>query len=141
MRAGLVSLRGLSDRERILAGSVRTASGCREWQRGKNRDGYGILTLHIDGKMIQVLAHRLSYETVRGPIPAGLVLDHVVCDNPACVDEWHTEPRTPSDHQIRHRALQTHCKRGHPLSGDNLYSHKDGKRHCRACRSLSKRNR
>jgi uncharacterized protein YjcR len=28
---------------------------------------------------------------------------------------------------------QTHCKRGHPLSGDNVYEYR-GMRHCRACK-------
>lgn len=33
---------------------------------------------------------------------------------------------------------RTHCKRGHPLSGDNLYvAPKSGNRGCRACRSLT----
>ena len=36
------------------------------------------------------------------------------------------------------KKAQTHCKRGHLLSGDNLYSHK-GRRHCRACRRAQDR--
>lgn len=28
----------------------------------------------------------------------------------------------------------THCKRGHPLVGDNVYSRPDGKRGCKTCR-------
>lgn len=31
--------------------------------------------------------------------------------------------------------IKTHCKRGHPLSGDNLYVSK-GQRWCRACRNM-----
>lgn len=31
------------------------------------------------------------------------------------------------------KRAQTHCKRGHELSGDNLYLYQ-GRRHCRACR-------
>lgn len=32
---------------------------------------------------------------------------------------------------------RTHCPRGHPLSGDNLYVRSsDGSRHCRACRKV-----
>lgn len=30
---------------------------------------------------------------------------------------------------------KTHCKRGHPLSGDNLYVSPSGSRHCRTCRN------
>ena len=32
---------------------------------------------------------------------------------------------------------QTHCKRGHPLSGDNLYTSKDGYRHCKTCHKIT----
>lgn len=33
----------------------------------------------------------------------------------------------------------THCSKGHPLSGDNLYQRPDGKRGCRICRRASMR--
>lgn len=33
----------------------------------------------------------------------------------------------------RGRKVQTHCKRNHPLSGDNLYRRPDGHRQCKAC--------
>lgn len=36
------------------------------------------------------------------------------------------------------RKLKTHCKRGHPLTGDNVYIHpsQPGARDCRTCRAL-----
>jgi hypothetical protein len=37
------------------------------------------------------MAHRVVYERVRGPIPKGLVLDHL-CRNPGCVNPEHLEP-------------------------------------------------
>ena len=45
------------------------------------------------GRYSGVLAHRYSYEQVRGDIPAGLGLDHL-CRTPACVNPWHAEPVT-----------------------------------------------
>lgn len=36
------------------------------------------------------------------------------------------------------RRSQTHCKRGHPLSGENLYVNRKGLRVCKACRKLHK---
>ena len=38
-----------------------------------------------------------------------------------------------------HTASQTHCKRGHAFTADNLYADKPGRRRCRACCLLQKR--
>lgn len=58
-----------------------------------------------------------------------------------------TIPRLPREMQqaaINAAALlrksRTHCKRGHPLSGDNLYEYKGG-RTCLTCKKLKKRYR
>ena len=37
------------------------------------------------------------------------------------------------------RRAQTHCKRGHPLSGDNLFMTHGGSRGCKECRRLHKK--
>ena len=49
--------------------------------------GYGRLW---NGERV-VLAHRLSYEHFVGPVPEGLVLDHL-CETRACVNPVHLEP-------------------------------------------------
>lgn len=36
------------------------------------------------------------------------------------------------------QAAKTHCPKGHPYSGDNLFQHKDGRRECRICRRTSR---
>lgn len=33
----------------------------------------------------------------------------------------------------------THCRLGHPYSGENLYTDKKGKRHCKECNRIAKR--
>ena len=48
---------------------------CIEWPHRKDKDGYG--------RKKSKLAHRIAWEKERGPIPAGLVLDHL-CRNRAC---------------------------------------------------------
>lgn len=64
--------------------SIQT-EGCWEWLACKNPGGYGIVRLS-DGK--NILAHRLSWLSLVGPIPDGLcVLHH--CDNPPCVRPDH----------------------------------------------------
>lgn len=57
---------------------------CWEWTAGKITSGYGSFWLH--GR--QVLAHRVAWELVNGPIPGGLLVCHH-CDNPGCVNPSH----------------------------------------------------
>lgn len=110
---------------------------------GKNvaRLNYG--TFHSG--MRTVPAHRFSYELKFGPIPDGLVIDHL-CHNPICVNPDHLEPVTQSENVLRGeneggpgQSLKTHCKNGHPLSGENLITTKSGVRRCRTCRRRSDR--
>jgi hypothetical protein len=51
------------------------------------------------------LAHRWVYEKERGPIPAGLELDHL-CEVPACVNPDHLEPVTSAENTRRSRAAK-----------------------------------
>lgn len=127
---------GLHDlRDRILAWSKRTPNGCREWQGHLNNRGYGFT--YANGR--QQLAHRVAYEVFRGPIPDGLVIDHLVCDNPACVDHWHLEPTTGVQNVMRgngvgaRNARKTHCPQGHPYDEANTYRSPRGVRICRTC--------
>lgn len=62
--------------------------GCWLWVGTVDR-GYGLLS--VDGKTVR--AHRYSYETLVGPIPDGLQIDHL-CRNRGCVNPAHLEPVT-----------------------------------------------
>lgn len=57
---------------------------CWEWQRGKNKRGYG--QFWIIKTMIG--AHRFSYFHHKGEIEKGLIICHT-CDNPGCVNPQH----------------------------------------------------
>lgn len=70
------------------------------------------------------LAHRVAYELLVGPIPRGLVIDHVRawgCENTLCVNPLHLEAVTNRENVLRGvgysalNARKTHCPRGHPL--------------------------
>lgn len=108
---------------------------CWLWLGTKNA-GYGQFW---DGAKT-VRAHRWSYEFHIGPVPTGLVLDHL-CRNPSCVNPHHLEPVTVRENTMRgeaptaENAAKTHCKRGHPFDQENTYvvPGTPGWRHCQIC--------
>jgi hypothetical protein len=91
-------------------------SGCLAWL-GPTRKGYGIYQLWNNGKPKTKTVHRESYEYFCGPIPEGMVIDHL-CRVRCCVNPAHLEPVT--DHENWRRGdrpkapKKTHCPQGHP---------------------------
>jgi len=118
--------------------------GCWIWQRGKSKNGYGLIQIgsRAGGHRRRTLyAHRVSYEVFAGPIPVGLELDHL-CRNRACVNPAHLEPVTRSINTLRGagpaklgalNGRKTHCKNGHPFDLANTRYRPTGGRSCRAC--------
>ncbi|MEU7240240.1 HNH endonuclease signature motif containing protein [Streptomyces sparsogenes] len=85
------------------------------------------------------MAHRFAYETLVGPIPEHLQLDHL-CRVRHCVNPDHLEPVSSRENTRRGRSQagingrKTHCQKGHPFDSANTYVWK-GSRACRTCRS------
>lgn len=77
-------------RERINSNhTLNPQTGCWEWSRHRNAKGYGVLSCSEGrAKKWSTLAHRASWETFVGPIPAGMNVCHH-CDNPCCVNPNH----------------------------------------------------
>jgi hypothetical protein len=126
-----------SPAERFWAKVNRTDS-CWLW----TATGYGGYGWFWDGER-PALAHRYSYELHRGPIPEGLVIDHL-CRNPPCVNPAHLEAVTQQENLMRGRtiyaenAAKTECPYGHPYSEANTYID-GGSRKCRTCRRNHRR--
>lgn len=124
-------------------------SPCMYLPNRPGRYGYVSIWVMADGDSRLKMAHRAIYELLIGPIQTGLTLDHQChnaddscndgssCVHRACVNPWHMEPCTSKENTLRGKgpaatqARQTHCKRGHSLSGDNLYFGR--KRRCKTC--------
>ena len=108
--------------------SIRDQSECWPW-RGTLRRGYGAFIIGAK----PTAAHRFAYELIVGPIPPGLVIDHL-CRNRSCCNPAHLEPVTMRENLRRGEnwiaALmdRTHCSRGHFIDG-----FVSGKRRCRIC--------
>jgi hypothetical protein len=115
---------------------VEKTDSCWLWMGAKTRQGYGHGSWHIDGRLVQ-LAHRVAYLLSGKTIPEGSVLDHI-CRNPSCVRPAHLKVTTRWENThgrgIHRNALATHCPKGHPYEGVNLYLDARGWRGCRRCR-------
>jgi hypothetical protein len=140
----LVKIEGLSRRvpdplARLMAKVRYTAYGCWEWDGKRFPTGYG--KMRIGNPPLENCAHRWSYRLFKGPIPESLEIDHL-CRNRCCVNPDHLEAVTHQENVRRglggketgamHRA-KTHCRNGHPYSGDNLYLYPNGYRGCHTC--------
>lgn len=119
------------------------ASDCWLWTgAGLSSRGYGLFW----NRTRLVAAHRWLYEQERGSLPETVVLDHL-CRQRACVNPAHLEPVSSRLNVLRgighsaENAQKTHCPRGHPYGGENLYVDPSGRRQCRTCRAASDKRR
>lgn len=144
--------------DRVMSKVEKGSAGdCWPWTASLNGQGYGVVFMP-GGRRVR--AHRVVYELLVGPIPPGLQIDHLchnraewclggsACAHRRCVNPEHLEPATNRENTRRGRApetnrkrqvAKTHCKSGHPLSGDNVSITEHGFRTCRACRRASSR--
>jgi hypothetical protein len=87
-----------------------------------------------------IKAHRAAWMLANGPVPEGMVLDHI-CRNRACINLDHLRVVTQQEnimaglHNIDNRS---HCNQGHLFEG-NIMVRKNGKRECGECNRVRAR--
>lgn len=135
---GPLALRGRSRRPAPVAE--------RFWARVQPAWGHWIWTGPCSGPYASfsigqqtVLGHRWAWESVNGPIPDGLMVDHL-CRVKLCVNPGHMEIVTPrvngerSDNASALNSRKTECVNGHPFDEENtLVRAGTGHRVCREC--------
>lgn len=132
--------------ERFWAKIRVRPGGCWAWTASTNGEGYGTFNIGPPaprGDRMR-LTHRLTWETLFGPVPDGLELDHA-CRVRECCNPAHLEAVTHQVNVLRGtspaaaHAVKTHCPSGHPYDGANTHITKKGVRQCRACDRERKR--
>ncbi len=127
----------VTDLPERIASKIRVdeSTGCWEWTAALGTRGYG--QCWYEGKLTG--AHRVTYTLLMGPIPDGLVPDHL-CRNRPCVNPAHLEPVTTRENLLRGvgfpatNAAKQHCGAGHPFDEQNTYTDPRGRRECKECR-------
>lgn len=109
---------------------------CIESKKNITTNGYS--RLRFGNKRIQ--AHRWVWELMNGPIPKGMVVDHM-CSNRRCIALDHLRLVTQQEnimaglHSIDNRS---YCNQGHQFEG-NIMVRKNGKRECAECNRVRAR--
>lgn len=129
----------MQQHKRFIEKVQKLGSGCWRWKGSLNQHGYG--QFFFDGKNGR--AHRYAYKYYVGELDPNKTIDHI-CSKRDCVNPEHLEQVTMRENVLRSDGLtarnsrKTHCLRGHPFSGSNLFVKKrkgrDNERSCRACR-------
>lgn len=129
--------------EKLFWAKVEKTGSCWLWTASRTGRGYG--EFWIGRRAKKVAAHRYSYESFKGPIPKGLVIDHL-CRVRSCVRPDHLEAVSNKENVLRGvgpsavHAVKTECKNGH------LYNEKNTiklakQRRCRICHRASVKKR
>ncbi len=129
--------------ERIAARVVVDINGCHLWTGAKTTAGYGLLSVGN----IRYYVHRLTYQSVHGPMAPDVILDHL-CRVRHCCNPAHLEPVSRGENVLRGisppamNARKTVFSCGHPATPDNTYYlHCRMERLCKQCANRKNKER
>jgi hypothetical protein len=120
---------------------------CWPWNKTITANGCGVFMSKATGKKTVYIAYRVAWYLANGRQPIALVCHH--CDNRECCNPDHLFEGNQRDNMRDMNAKKrawfqrvTHCRHGHPLSGDNVRVNCAGSRVCQTCRrATNKRHR
>jgi hypothetical protein len=118
----------------LLKADVCSTERCWLIDRPLTADGYARITIPGRG---QLLAHRVAYEALIGPIPPKHDVDHR-CENRNCCNPFHLEAVSHKENAMRSSSFpkpnrqKTHCPKGHPYTDANTIR-VGNRRVCRTC--------
>jgi hypothetical protein len=127
--------------EHVRSGVVIDEAGCWIWQRRIEHHGYA--RTYFRGRNHYV--HRLAYQALVAPIPAGLQIDHL-CRVRACCNPEHLEVVTARENILRAAGPRTEsqgglCRNGqHELTPENVRETSRGRR-CAICHQAKGRRK
>lgn len=109
-------------------------SGCWLWTGYANprNGGYGMFWWAE--KRLNTSAHRVAFAWFVRPVERSEAVDHL-CRNRLCVNPAHLEAVTPAENARRALVGRTQrfCKRGHPMTPDNIFLQRNYDRTFRTC--------
>jgi hypothetical protein len=126
-----------------MGSKIKIGPDCWSWGGVISKEGYALLYVrrNIQGKPQPALVyrvHRILYELLNGPIPDGLVPDHL-CRNRACPNPDHLELVTVKENILRGvgvtavNAKKLCCPYGHPYDAIVRRSNGATFRRCTIC--------
>lgn len=123
--------------ERLWARS-RVDGECWRWTGYHLPGGYG--RIRYQGR--NTLVHRAAFDLLVSPLVGDEEVDHL-CRVKDCWRPEHLEAVTRIENVRRavpYRTRRTHCRKGHPLEGENVRVRADGSRRCLVCAAERMRN-
>jgi hypothetical protein len=133
--------------EQRLAGGMRGTDECWLWTGVIHPRGYGQMKIKAASHRV----HQVAYEVWVGPIPEGLVIDHVChnrdlscprgpkCMHRRCYNPAHLEAVPSAENSRRAKRKLTHCPKGHPYDELNTRLNR-GYGVCRTCSNEKSRD-